>query len=120
MAITLGQQEKCQVAERLSSDDAGISQARVSLVDFPKSDADHSSRGLRRSTSPDMPRVHIPIKTTTDSGFKTARHSGRKAATGSNPKLAIDYQTILPELNDGFCEWRIDANDPRQKIRVFI
>ncbi|WP_139306286.1 hypothetical protein [Methylomonas sp. LWB] len=112
MAITLGQQEKCQVADRLNSGDAGISQARVSLVEFPKSDADHSSRDLQPSTSPDMPRLHIPNKTTTDSDFKTARHSGRKAATDSNPKSAIDYQTIQPVVNDGF--------RPTAVIRVWI
>ncbi|OAI21110.1 hypothetical protein [Methylomonas koyamae] len=58
--------------------------------------------------------LHIPVKPPSDSDFKTARHSGRKAAAFSNPKLAIDSDTITPVVNDGFWKWRIDANDPKQ------
>ncbi|WP_427501531.1 hypothetical protein ACQE3E_09110 [Methylomonas sp. MED-D] len=60
--------------------------------------------------------LHIPIKPAGDSDFKTARHSGRKAAAFSNPKLAIDSDTITPVVNDGFWKWRIDANDPLRTI----
>ncbi|WGS87725.1 hypothetical protein [Methylomonas sp. UP202] len=60
--------------------------------------------------------MHIPIKPVSNSDFKIARYSGRKAVAGFTQKLAIDSDTIAPVVTDGFCEWRIDANYPLQSI----
>ncbi|OHX34478.1 hypothetical protein BJL95_17630 [Methylomonas sp. LWB] len=63
-------------------------------------------------------RLHVPIKPTGDSDFKTARYSGRKAAGGSNPKSAIDSDAITLVKNDGFWEWRISALSERARGEI--
>ncbi|NJA06081.1 hypothetical protein HC024_10145 [Methylococcaceae bacterium WWC4] len=54
-------------------------------------------------------------QTASDSNFKTARYSGRKAAGGSNPKSAIDSDAITLVKNDGFWKWRISALSERAR-----